>query len=243
MFRYLNKRDTYRYCDPKFFSMVMKMEYIRCSSSRCKSYYSSLGLDSSASHKDIKSAYYDLSFKFHPDKNKGSAESVEKFREITEAYETLSNPEKKKVYDENLNSYSRSEYNPDFQRSTFGRSNFRSHRPPFTGRTNEFNYDEHFRQHYQEYMRQKEAEHEYFRRRWEAEFYRRYPDARTYYREGYARRKNDEDSRPQPRVRSNFYMLLFALWVPILIFQLIIDLTNMNNPKPEFSPLYYKVDG
>lgn len=47
--------------------------------------YSVLGLTPKATQSDIKKAYYKLSMQHHPDKNKGSAEAVEKFREISEA--------------------------------------------------------------------------------------------------------------------------------------------------------------
>lgn len=47
--------------------------------------YTILGLSPRATQSDIKKAYYKLSMQYHPDKNKGSEDAVEKFREITEA--------------------------------------------------------------------------------------------------------------------------------------------------------------
>ena len=64
-----------------------------------KDYYSILGVDKSASAADMKKAYRKLAVKYHPDKNPGDKEAEEKFKELSEAYETLSNPEKKEVYD------------------------------------------------------------------------------------------------------------------------------------------------
>lgn len=64
-----------------------------------RDYYDVLGLDKSASGADIKSAYRKLALEWHPDKNK-SPEAEAKFKEINQAYEVLSNPEKKKTYDQ-----------------------------------------------------------------------------------------------------------------------------------------------
>lgn len=61
--------------------------------------YEILGLTKSASASEIKSAYRKLAMQWHPDKNK-SKEAEEKFKEINEAYEVLSNPDKKAKYDQ-----------------------------------------------------------------------------------------------------------------------------------------------
>ncbi|HEX2956479.1 MAG TPA: J domain-containing protein [Chitinispirillaceae bacterium] len=73
-----------------------------------KDYYSILGVDKNASSDQIKSAYRKLAMKYHPDKNPGNKEAEQKFKEITEAHEVLSDPEKRNRYDElgaNWNSY------------------------------------------------------------------------------------------------------------------------------------------
>jgi len=63
-----------------------------------KDYYKILGLEKSASDNDIKKAYRKLALKYHPDKNK-SPGAEEKFKEIAEAYEVLSDPKKRNIYD------------------------------------------------------------------------------------------------------------------------------------------------
>ncbi len=62
-------------------------------------YYETLGVARNASEAEIKSAFRKLAMKYHPDKNPGSKESEEKFRKINAAYETLSSPEKRSLYD------------------------------------------------------------------------------------------------------------------------------------------------
>ncbi|MFA5051067.1 MAG: molecular chaperone DnaJ [Patescibacteria group bacterium] len=60
-------------------------------------YYKTLGVDKGASEDEIKKAYRQAAQKYHPDKPGGNAE---KFKEISEAYQTLSDPEKRKLYEE-----------------------------------------------------------------------------------------------------------------------------------------------
>ena len=64
-----------------------------------KDYYEILGLDSNASEDDIKKAYRSLAKKYHPDLHPGDSEAEQKFKDINEAYATLSDPEKKSMYD------------------------------------------------------------------------------------------------------------------------------------------------
>ena len=65
-----------------------------------KDFYSILGVPRSASAEELKKAYRKLAMQYHPDKNPGNKKSEEKFKEITEAYETLSDAQKRKNYDQ-----------------------------------------------------------------------------------------------------------------------------------------------
>jgi molecular chaperone DnaJ len=64
-----------------------------------RDYYEVLGLERGASESDIKKAYRRLAMKFHPDRNPEDARAEEKFKEATEAYEVLGDPEKRDAYD------------------------------------------------------------------------------------------------------------------------------------------------
>lgn len=70
-----------------------------------KDYYYFLGVSPDASYEDIKKSYRKLSLKYHPDKNENDDFFADRFREIQEAYETLSDEVKRKSYDQNLESH------------------------------------------------------------------------------------------------------------------------------------------
>jgi molecular chaperone DnaJ len=65
-----------------------------------RDYYEILGLERGAGAEDIKKAYRKLALKFHPDKNPGDKGAEEKFKEIGEAYEILSDPQQRAAYDQ-----------------------------------------------------------------------------------------------------------------------------------------------
>src|SRR5258706_2156829 len=64
-----------------------------------RDYYEVLGLNRDASEEDIKKSYRKLAMKFHPDRNPDSKDSEEKFKEAKEAYEMLTDAEKRRAYD------------------------------------------------------------------------------------------------------------------------------------------------
>jgi len=64
-----------------------------------KDYYKTLGVDRKADEKSIQSAFRKLARKHHPDINPGDKQAEERFKEINEAYEVLSDPDKRKMYD------------------------------------------------------------------------------------------------------------------------------------------------
>ena len=89
-----------------------------------KDYYDVLGISRSADEKEIKRAYRKLAKKYHPDTNPGDKQAEQKFKEITEAYNVLSDAEKKKLYDQ----YGFAAFEEDFGSRTggFGGEEFRS---------------------------------------------------------------------------------------------------------------------
>ena len=64
-----------------------------------RDYYEILGVEKSASDRDIASAYRKLAIKYHPDSNQGNDEAIAKFKELAEAYEVLSDTDKRARYD------------------------------------------------------------------------------------------------------------------------------------------------
>ena len=65
-----------------------------------RDFYEVLGIDKNADEATIKKAYRKLAKKYHPDMNKGNPNAEKIFQEVTEAYEVLGDPKKRKLYDE-----------------------------------------------------------------------------------------------------------------------------------------------
>ena len=65
-----------------------------------RDYYEVLGVERGANDETFKKAYRKLAVKYHPDKNPGDKSAEDKFKELGEAYEALSDPQKKAAYDQ-----------------------------------------------------------------------------------------------------------------------------------------------
>lgn len=115
--------------------------------------YEVLGLYPNATQSEIKSAYYKLSMMYHPDKNKDSEIAKLKFQEINEAYEVLGNYNLRKKYDKGIFTPKKTEVTYEETDCTdehidFKRKELKKRKPPPTGRTQIYNFDEFYRQHY-----------------------------------------------------------------------------------------------
>ncbi|BCR21247.1 DnaJ C-terminal domain-containing protein [Borrelia miyamotoi] len=82
-----------------------------------KDYYKILGIQKNATTEEIKKAYKKLAIIYHPDKNKGNKFAEEKFKEINEAYEVLSSPQKKNNYD----NFGSADFNNNFSTESFSK--------------------------------------------------------------------------------------------------------------------------
>src|SRR5215471_9587528 len=84
--------------------------------SQTRDYYEILGVSRQASQKDVQSAFRKLARKLHPDVNPGDQAAERRFKELSEAHEVLSDPEKRKLYDRfgaDWQAYQAAGVNPD----------------------------------------------------------------------------------------------------------------------------------
>uniref|UniRef100_A0A0N5AWH0 DnaJ homolog subfamily B member 9 n=1 Tax=Syphacia muris TaxID=451379 RepID=A0A0N5AWH0_9BILA len=108
---------------PNLLAILLLISLYIIATTATKDYYKILGVERTASSADIKKAFRKLALKYHPDRNK-NPDSEEKFRKIAEgkvfeivAYETLGDPEKRKMYDSG--GFSNEHFANDFDFDTF----------------------------------------------------------------------------------------------------------------------------
>ncbi|KAG9450788.1 hypothetical protein H6P81_010753 [Aristolochia fimbriata] len=88
----------FEYDDEPFRETPQEFDFLSLLS-KTKDYYKILEVDYDASEETIRSNYIRLALKWHPDKRKGEDNATSRFQEINEAYEVLSNPDKRREYD------------------------------------------------------------------------------------------------------------------------------------------------
>lgn len=137
-------------------------EGLRCFSVGClqcrKSHYETLDITSNATQAEVKSAYYRLSKKYHPDTNANDPTSTEKFQAISEAYEILGNEDSRKRYDKGMAPADRMAARkpgfkvPEDPRAAFYKSRIQQKmKSPSAERI--YNFDEWTKQHYSQSIR------------------------------------------------------------------------------------------
>jgi molecular chaperone DnaJ len=86
-------------------------------------YYKTLGVGKNASDEEIKKAYRKLARQYHPDRNPGDKKAEERFKEISQAHDVLSDPEKRKSYDRGqgpLGGFTTGNFDPGAMAGGFG---------------------------------------------------------------------------------------------------------------------------
>lgn len=188
VFHIFNMWTTYK----KLFNGI-KVNTIICVAN--KSHYEALNISKTATHKEIKDAYYRLSMIYHPDKNKGSEEAAKNFRDITSAYEILGNVRQRKLYDSGFSPNQKT--SPSSTSKPFRTMNTKNDLYKANALNGDYNFDEWSKLHYSKvYQRQSEA------------------------REMLSRKKQVEEYVTQQRTYISFSLILtITCFVMILMFE------------------------
>jgi curved DNA-binding protein len=101
-----------------------------------RDYYTVLGVSKTATQEELKKAFRKLAVKFHPDKNPGNKEAEDKFKELNQAYEVLSDPEKRKKYNKYGENWNRMDENQSAGARPSGQSGGRTYR--YEGKPGDF---------------------------------------------------------------------------------------------------------
>jgi curved DNA-binding protein CbpA len=171
-----------------------------------RDYYYILGIKNNASEQEIKAAYRKLSKKFHPDVNEGEKFFEERFKDIQEAYETVSNPAKRKEYDWNLNQFYSSSSNKDDLK----------------------NAEERIRCEYEAEFKKREEEN---RRKQEQEFKKRVEENKRKQEEEYLKRKEESKRKQEEKMNKIGNNVLYILMVIITVFLIFGVLEIIKNLK------------
>lgn len=168
-------------------SIRVDIRQISCSNRLWKSYYDILGVSKNCTTKEVKAAYFKLSKRYHPDRNDGSVEAADKFRDISAAYEVLKNTKLRREYDRD---------GPvDYQRPTVKQERRDPEVVrPYYGKTAHFDYDAWERAHYSETFARKQ-----------------YAKARYEYREQH--RKSAVNDRREERAFFSVFLLFLAVTI------------------------------
>jgi len=124
-------------------TVVRKLFYSTLYHNANKDFYSILEVPRKATQAQIKSAYYKLSMKYHPDQNQGNREAHRKFVEIGEAYAALGQVESRRKYDIELGFT-----HPHIRASSVRRQKFTYTPPPNASQGPQFNFEEFYKAHY-----------------------------------------------------------------------------------------------
>ena len=130
--------------------LVFRASYSTRGHEKSKDLYTIIGVSPHATQQQIKEAYYRLSMRYHPDRNRGSPEAHQRFTELTEAYSILGQYDRRRKYDKGLlHQYPR--------RPHPSQRHDRPTRTAFHGqKVKKFDFDEFYRAHYGEALRRQQ---------------------------------------------------------------------------------------